>query len=87
MAVPNERRARLTIDVSPELRRQIKVAAAIRDLSVREFVEAALLRALTEQGRSEDQVEQRAWSQLSAQSFARDWDSEEDAVYDQLDPR
>ena len=32
------KRSRLMIDLSPELRRRIKVAAARRDLSVREYV-------------------------------------------------
>lgn len=31
-------RTRLTIDVTPELRRRIKMAAAARDLSVRQYV-------------------------------------------------
>jgi hypothetical protein len=37
-----KRRTRLIIDISPELRRRIKIAAAERDLSVREYVEQIL---------------------------------------------
>lgn len=40
-------RTRLTVDVSPELRRQIKVHAAERDLSVNDYVRALLELALT----------------------------------------
>jgi hypothetical protein len=46
MALPDERRARLSIDVAPELRRRIKIAAAARDLSVRDYVEMVLRHAL-----------------------------------------
>lgn len=53
MAMPKRRRARLSIDVEPELRRQIKSAAAARDLSVREYVEAILRRALASDGSEE----------------------------------
>ncbi len=35
-------RPRLMIDISPELRRRIKVAAAQKDLSIREYIESIL---------------------------------------------
>ena len=35
-------RSRLMIDISPELRRRIKIAAAQNDLSVREYIERIL---------------------------------------------
>jgi hypothetical protein len=34
----NTKRSRLTIDVSPELRRRVKIAATRKDLSVSEYV-------------------------------------------------
>jgi hypothetical protein len=77
------RRARLTIDVEPELRRQIKVAAAQRDQTVREYVITTLRRALD----AEPADDTARWGPLSARSFARDWDSQEDAVYDDVSPR
>lgn len=43
------KKARLTVDVDPELRRRIRVAAAIRDESLKEWVERALLRELNEE--------------------------------------
>lgn len=41
-------RVRLTMDVEPELRRRIKVAAASRDETVRGWLERAILRELEE---------------------------------------
>lgn len=78
------RRARLSIDVEPELRRKIKIAAAERDLSIRDYVVTVLRRALTADERSRAPAEDAAWAHLSAGSFARDWESEEDQVYDRL---
>src|SRR6266851_4671900 len=40
------KRPRLMIDISPELRRRIKIAAAQRDLSIREYVEDILDQAV-----------------------------------------
>src|SRR5579884_2888030 len=54
MPMPNQRRARLSIEVEPELRRRIKIAAAARDLSVREYVEAILRLALASDASTED---------------------------------
>src|SRR6266704_5648665 len=39
---PPGKRPRLMIDISPELRRRIKIAAAQKDLSIREYVEDIL---------------------------------------------
>ena len=41
-------RVRLTVDVRPELRRRIKIAAATRDETVRDWIERAILRELEE---------------------------------------
>ncbi len=84
MAGGQSHRARLTIEVEPELRRKVKVAAAERDLSVREYVVAILQRALAEEEGEDESAQTRAWSQISARSFARDWESQEDEVYDHL---
>jgi len=40
------KRPRLKIDISPELRRRIKIAAAQKDLSIREYVEDILDQAV-----------------------------------------
>ncbi len=39
-------RVRLTVDVDPELRRRIKVAAASRDETIKDFLGRAILREL-----------------------------------------
>ena len=84
MATINKKRARLTIDVSPEERRQIRLAAAMQDLSIREYV----LQAVKEQ-LEQDLVarEREGFLTLSAKSdpvLAKLWDNEKDAAYDQL---
>lgn len=84
MSVSPKRRARLSIDVTPELRRRLKIAAATRDLSVREYVEAILRQVLDAEERGESLAEHTAWSRLSGPSFSRDWESVEDRAYDRL---
>ena len=76
MSTPGERRARLSIDVDPELRRRIKKAAAARSLSVREYVEAILRQALEAEAQGEDAAEQAAWSTLPVHGLA--WHTEQD---------
>jgi uncharacterized protein (DUF1778 family) len=69
------RRPRLTVEVDPDIRRRLKMAAARHDVTIREYVLAAVEQALA----AEDQ---QSWSRLSEAAFARDWDSVDDAVYD-----
>lgn len=78
MAESAPRRSRLSIDVDPELRRRVRIAAASRDRSVRHFVEDLIREAL-----AKEPTEDSGWSAVSARSFARDWSSDEDSVYDQ----
>jgi hypothetical protein len=59
MARSNDRRARLSIDVAPDLRRRIKIAADLRDLSVRDYVEAALRQSLDENAEGEHAIGRR----------------------------
>lgn len=54
MTTPNQRRTRLSIDVEPGLRWRIKIAAAARDLSIREYVEAILRQAIASDAAEED---------------------------------
>ena len=77
-------RVRLSIDVEPGLRRKIKIAAANRDLSIRDYVESVLRQAIAQEDSGETSADSAAWTQLSTRSFARDWESEADQVYDQL---
>ena len=39
-------RVRLTVDVAPDLRRRVRIAAASRDETVKEWIERAILREL-----------------------------------------
>ena len=73
-------RVRLTADVEPELRRRVKIAAVREDRSVSEWVANAIRREL-----ARGEQERDPFSRLSVPAFARDWDSDEDRVYDELD--
>lgn len=84
MVVNRARRARLSVEVEPELRRRIKVVAAQKDVTVRELVENLLRRALEAEENAEAGSERSAWSKLSTRSFARDWESDGDGAYDRL---
>jgi hypothetical protein len=80
-AVP---RTRLSIAVNPELRQQIRAAAAQKDQSVRDYVLAALKKALADDRLGSDATADTDWAQLSTIAFARDWECDEDSVYDSL---
>jgi hypothetical protein len=66
MATSHIRRVRLSIDVDLELRRRLKIAAASRDLSVRDYVEGVLRGALEFDARGEEAAEQGAWREGDA---------------------
>ncbi len=74
------RRTRLSIDVDADLRRRIKIAAAEKDMSFRDLVVSILSEALA----AAEETDRRAWTSLSAASFARDWSSDADAIYDAI---
>ena len=71
------------IELEPELRSRIEAAAATRGVSIRDYVVAALQAALAG-NKAEPAATSDEWSRLSHGSFARDWDSDADAVYDGL---
>jgi hypothetical protein len=70
-------RTRLSIEIDVDLRHRLRGAAARHDLSVREYVIGALLQALAEEPSAD-------WAQMPGGAFARDWESDEDRVYDRL---
>ena len=76
--------AHLVIEIEPGLRKRIEAAAAERGVSPRDYVVAALREALNDNGSERWSDQSIAWSQLSAQVFARDWESGADAIYDDL---
>ncbi len=59
------RKPRVSIEVDLDLRRRLKIAAAQRDVTVREYVLAAVEHALQAEDRDD-------WGRLSEPSFARD---------------
>ena len=83
MAAPQTRAARLSIDVSPEARRRIRIAAARRDQSIREYVwaavEARLQRDLADERSAADLI---ALTERADPVLADLWDNPSDADYD-----
>ena len=65
------KRPRLMIDISPELRRRIKIAAAQKDLSIREYVEDILDQAVPPEEANMEKREHRPVSQESLQRLLR----------------
>ena len=79
------KRPRISIDVDPEFRRRVRVAAAHREVSVRDYVLDALEARL-----QEDAAAKEGYARLSAAGdpvLAKLWDNPFDARYDQLYPR
>jgi len=86
MARPMEssaKRPRISIDVQPELRRRLRLAAAKRDLTVRDYV----LEAIEERLREDLGEEDEGMLALTAKAdpvLAELWDNRKDSEYDRL---
>ena len=77
------KRPRISIDVAVETRRRLRLAAAKRDLSVRQYV----LQALEERLREDLANEAAGLLALTAAAdpvLARLWDNPKDSEYDRL---
>jgi uncharacterized protein (DUF1778 family) len=77
------KRPRISIDLAPEMRRRLRLAAAHRDLTVRQYV----LEALEERLREDLAAGARGLLALTAQAdpiLAELWDNPKDAKYDRL---
>ncbi len=80
-----QRRVRLSIDVEPQERRRLNVAAARRDQSIRDYAWEAIEARLLLDG-----IDDRAAGDLVALAedtdpvLARLWDNPADAAYDDL---
>ena len=89
MARPMEsspKRPRISIDVVPEVRRRLRLAAAKRDLSVRQYI----LDAIAERLHEDLGDDSEGMSTLTAETdpvLAELWDNRKDAEYDRLRPR
>ena len=80
------KRPRISIDVQPEVRRRLRLAAAKRDVAVREYV----LKAIQEQLREDLGDDTEGVSVLTAKAdpvLAELWDNRKDAEYDRLQSR
>ena len=86
MARPMEtlpKRPRISIDVVPEVRRRLRLAAAKRDLTIRQYV----LEAIEERLREDLGDESEGVLALTAQAdpvLAELWDNPRDSEYDRI---
>ena len=80
-----ERRTRLTVDIPAEVKRRLRLVAAQRDVSVRQYVLEVLEEQLTKDWA--EMAEREGLLSLTAQSdpvLSELWDNEKDAAYDRL---
>jgi len=77
------KRPRISVDVEPELRRRLRLAAAKRDLTLRQYVLAAINDRLRE-----DLADERdgllGMTKTADPVLAELWDNPRDAEYDRL---
>ena len=77
------KRPRISLDVDPGVRRLVRLAAAKRDVSVRQYVIDALEERLRED-LGDDRKELVALTAKADPVLAALWDNERDAAYDRL---
>jgi uncharacterized protein (DUF1778 family) len=80
---PSPKRPRISIDVLPEVRRRLRLAAARRDLTIRQYV----LQAIEDRLREDLGDESEGVLALTATAdpvLAELWDNPKDAAYDRL---
>jgi len=77
------KRPRISLDVEPGIRRRLRLAAAKRDLTVREYVVDALSRQIREDI-GEEREDIAALSGASDPVLDELWDNDKDAAYDRL---
>ena len=80
------KRPRISVDVVPEVRRRLRLAAARRDVSVRQYVVEAIEERLRED-LGDDGEELLALSANADPLLAELWDNRRDAAYDRLRSR
>lgn len=81
---PDTRPARLSIDVTRETRRRIRLAAALREQSIRQYVSEAIESRLRDDLAGEMATDLLALSASADPVLAELWDNPEDARYDDL---
>jgi len=85
MTITTEKRIRLTIDVTPEVKRRLRLAAARLDVSMRQYVLEVLEERLAEDLPSF--IGEEGLLALTAEAdpvLAELWDNDKDAAYDRL---
>jgi len=80
------KRPRISVYVVPAVRRRLRLAAARRDVSVRQYVLEAIEERLREDLGDEGQ-ELLALNAKADPLLAELWDNRKDAAYDRLRPR
>ena len=86
MARPLEsttKRPRISVDVLPQVRRRLRLAAARRDVTVRQYVLDAIEERLRED-LGDDDEETLALTRKTDPVLADLWDNVKDAAYDRL---
>ena len=83
--IKSSKRPRISVDVQPETRRRLRVAAAKNDLTVRQY----LLSAIEDRLKKDlQEMEEQGWLlALTSQTdpvLAKLWGNEKDADYDKL---
>jgi hypothetical protein len=84
MTTTAQRRARLSIDVSTSTRRRVRLAAAKRDQSIRDYVVDALTERLREDLGDEHLDEGGTLTERADPVLGRLWRNTADAAYDDL---
>ena len=84
MAATTDRRARLSIDVSTTTRRRVRLAAAKRDLTIRDYVVDALQERLREDLGEDVAGEADALTDRADPVLGELWRNRSDDVYDDL---
>jgi hypothetical protein len=80
------KRPRVSVDVVPEVRRRLRLAAARRDMPVRQYVLEAIEERLREDLGDEGE-ELLALNAKADPLLAQLWDNRKDAAYDRLRSR
>ena len=83
---PQAKRPRISIDIEPGLRRQLRLAAAKRDVTVGQYVLEAIDARLLRNA-ADDAAASAPLTETSDPVLAELWDNEQDAAYDHLSSR
>ena len=82
MQKKSAKRLRISLDVDPETRRRIRLAAAKRDMSIRQYVLEAVKEHLKQDLEEQEQI--LALTAKSDPVLTELWDNKQDADYDKL---